>query len=126
MLASYYFYSRTLLLMLFAHTLAPCYSCLVVRTLLFLLSCPIAIYQVPLGPPPPLLFHCIVARYHTLMFYHVSWYSLPTLLCMWRSLDQHQQASSNNKGFFFPRFLEFFFFPLYFVYLFCFCLSFIF
>jgi hypothetical protein len=31
----------------------------------------------------------------------VSWYSFLIFLCKWRSLEQHQQASSNVKFFFY-------------------------
>ncbi len=80
-------------------------------------------YLLPL--PLPLLFCYLVAHCRALLLCLVSWYSLLILLCKWRSLEQHQQASSNNKGnIFFQIFLSFFFFALYFVCLFCFCLSF--
>ncbi len=97
--------------------LAPCYSCphtllllllrLATHALLFLLLHLAILFQVP-PTPPQLLFHCLTTRYCTLMFYLVNWYSLPTLLCRWRNLDQHHQASSNNKGFYFLDFLSFF------------------
>ncbi len=77
-------------------------------------------------PPPPLLFCCLVACCLALLICLVSWYSLLTFLCKWRSLEQHQQVSSNNKGFFFSIFLEFFFPLWYFICLFCFCFSFFF
>jgi hypothetical protein len=67
---------------------------------------------------PPMCHCCFVA----LLLYLVSWYSFPILLCKWRNLGQHQ-VSSNNKGFFFSRFLEFFF--LCFVF-FCFFVLFLF
>lgn len=58
--------------------------------------------------------HCC---FHALLLYLVSWYSLLIFLCRWRSLEQHQQASSNNKGFFLNNIFEFCF--LCFVCLFC-------
>jgi hypothetical protein len=81
-------------------TIVPCYS-------------PFSSTSCPLTP---LLFCCLVVHYHTLLLCLVCWYSIFTLLCRWRSLEQHQQASSNNKGFFLPTFIEFFLF----------CLSFLF
>jgi hypothetical protein len=81
-------------------TIVPCYS-------------PFSSTSCPLTP---LLLCCLVVHYHTLLFCLVCWYSIFTLLCRWKSLEQHQQASSNNKGFFLPTFIEFFLF----------CLSFLF
>jgi hypothetical protein len=96
-------------------------------------SWPATLQPLSLGREPkarvatsPLLFHCLIVRYHVVLLHLVNWYSLPTLMCRWRSFEQQQEVSSNNRGFFFPKCLEFFFFVLYFVCLFYFCLSFFF
>jgi hypothetical protein len=120
-----WFYSRALL------ALPTCCSCscallVIVRccshsyTLLFapiaLLSLPchhallFAIFKCFLPPAPCLLlFRCFDVRSCASLFYLVSWYSLLTFLCRWRNLEQHQQASSKNKGFFFPLIFQVFF-----------------
>jgi hypothetical protein len=51
--------------------------------------------------PPHCCFINLLLYCRTLLLCFISWYSLLTLLCKWRSSEQHQQASS-NRGFFFP------------------------
>jgi hypothetical protein len=43
----------------------------------------------------------------------VSWYSFLILLCKWRSLEQHQQVSSNNIFVFFCFVFCFFLFVIF-------------
>jgi hypothetical protein len=78
---------RTLLVLLFSHPITRVF-CSLSRPLLFhclvahyrtLMLCLVAHYRT--------LMLCLVAHYRTLMLCLVSWYSLPTLLCRWRSLD---------------------------------------
>ncbi len=98
----------TLLFMPYCPTITPC--CF---TLLFVRPCCPAImpcyspFSSTSYPLTPLLFCCLVAHNHTLLLCLVYWYSIFTFLCRWRSLEQHQQASSNNKGFYFSTFFEF-------------------
>jgi hypothetical protein len=115
----YYFCSCTLLLsfsclviraiLLFAPccpAIAPCYSTLLVVGP----CCPTIVpcyspFSSTFSPLTPLFLWCLVVHYHTLLLYLVlylvCWYSILTFLCRWRNLEQHQQASSNNKGIFF-------------------------
>ncbi len=85
--------------------LLPCHHCLAITP-----NC--LPFSSTSYPPPtlPLLFRYLVICCFALLFCFVSWYSLLILLCKWRSLEQHQQASSNNRGFSFPHiFLSLFF-----------------
>ncbi len=77
-------------------TIAPCYH-LAITPCSFLFQVPPS----PLAPPPNCCFIALLLYCCTLLQSIVSWYSLFTLLCKWKSLEQHQQASS-SKGFFFP------------------------
>jgi len=77
--------------------LLPCHCAL----MFYLASCWLFVvifylFQAPLGLPPFLL-HYLVAHCCTLLFCLIHWYSLPTFLCRWRSLEQHQQNSSTNN-----------------------------
>ncbi len=60
--------------------------------------------------PPNCCFVALLLAFMPCCFaFYVSWYSLPTFLCRWRSLEQQQhQASSNKSKFAFPKILTFF------------------
>jgi hypothetical protein len=87
-------------------TIVSCYSALLVVGPCYLTIAPnyspfSSIFCPPPPPSPPLLLCCLDVHCRALIFYLVNWYSFLTLLCRWRSLEQHQQASSNNRGIFF-------------------------
>jgi hypothetical protein len=95
--------------------LAPCSSWFAIHDLLFM---PYFFALLVIGPCcfaithsylpysgtsyPPLLFCHLTTRCRALLLCLVNWYSLLILLCKWKSSEQHQQVSSNNKGIFFP------------------------
>lgn len=78
---------RTLLLVVMLNYL---HLCLVVY---------LSFFKHLLPPPPPIvvLLLCWLPSFLVVMPFYVNWYSFPTLLCKWRSLEQHQQVSFNKQ-----------------------------
>ncbi len=91
-----------------AHALLPCHHALLLCfvgcwTLMFCHHAELFAFFKYLLPSPPCCFA-------TLLLCLVNWYSFFTFLCKWRSLEQHQQASSKNIDIlFFHIFLSVFF-----------------
>lgn len=73
---------------------APCYSPSCLATWIFFK------YFLPI---PPLLFAFVFCCFGFFM----NWYSFPTFLCMWRSLEQHPTEVNKNSQFFWVFFLSF-------------------